>query len=57
MGVMVAPIIPGLTEHEMPAILKAAAAAGCAVGGLYDRAVAHGGLVRVRGVAGAPLSS
>jgi DNA repair photolyase len=27
-GVMVAPIIPGLTEHEMPAILKAAAAAG-----------------------------
>jgi len=27
-GVMVAPIIPGLTEHEMPAILKAAADAG-----------------------------
>src|SRR3954470_9906266 len=27
-GVMVAPIIPGLTEHEMPAILEAAAAAG-----------------------------
>ena len=27
-GVMVAPIIPGLTEHEMPAILKAAAQAG-----------------------------
>ena len=27
-GVMVAPIIPGLTEHEMPAILKAAAEAG-----------------------------
>jgi DNA repair photolyase len=27
-GVMVAPIIPGLTEHEAPAILKAAAAAG-----------------------------
>jgi DNA repair photolyase len=25
---MVAPIIPGLTEHEMPAILKAAADAG-----------------------------
>ena len=24
-GVMVAPLIPGLTEHEMPAILKAAA--------------------------------
>lgn len=27
-GVMVAPVIPGLTEHEMPAILKAAAEAG-----------------------------
>jgi DNA repair photolyase len=27
-GVMVAPIIPGLTDHEMPAILDAAAAAG-----------------------------
>jgi DNA repair photolyase len=27
-GVMVAPIIPGLTDHEMPAILDAAAGAG-----------------------------
>ena len=27
-GVMVAPIIPGLTDHEMPAILEAAAKAG-----------------------------
>ena len=27
-GVMVAPVIPGLTDHEMPAILEAAAAAG-----------------------------
>ena len=27
-GAMVAPIIPGLTDHEMPAILDAAAAAG-----------------------------
>lgn len=27
-GVMVAPIIPGLTDHEMPAILEAAAQAG-----------------------------
>ena len=27
-GVMVAPLIPGLTEHEMPAILKAASQAG-----------------------------
>ncbi len=27
-GVMVAPVIPGLTDHEMPGILEAAAAAG-----------------------------
>lgn len=27
-GVMVAPVVPGLTEHEIPAIVKAAAAAG-----------------------------
>ena len=27
-GVMVAPVVPGLTDHEMPAILKAAADAG-----------------------------
>ena len=27
-GVMVAPVIPGLTEHEIPSILKAAAQAG-----------------------------
>jgi DNA repair photolyase len=27
-GVMVAPVVPGLTDHEMPAILEAAAAAG-----------------------------
>jgi DNA repair photolyase len=27
-GVMVAPVIPGLTDHELPAILKAAAEAG-----------------------------
>ena len=27
-GVMVAPVIPGLTEHELPAILEAAAGAG-----------------------------
>lgn len=33
-GVMVAPIIPGLTEHEMPAILEAAAAAGAKRAGM-----------------------
>jgi DNA repair photolyase len=27
-GVMVAPVVPGLTDHEMPSILKAAAGAG-----------------------------
>ena len=32
-GVNVAPIIPGLTDHEMPAILKAAAAAGATSAG------------------------
>ncbi|QEH34941.1 Radical SAM superfamily protein [Aquisphaera giovannonii] len=32
-GVMVAPVIPGLTDHEMPAILEAAAAAGARVAG------------------------
>jgi len=32
-GVLVAPIIPGLTDHEMPGILKAAAAAGATSAG------------------------
>jgi len=32
-GVMVAPVIPGLTDHEMPAILKAAADAGATCAG------------------------
>jgi DNA repair photolyase len=32
-GTMVAPIIPGLNDHEMPAILQAAAAAGAAFAG------------------------
>jgi DNA repair photolyase len=32
-GVMVAPIIPGLTDHEMPAILSAAAQAGARFAG------------------------
>lgn len=32
-GVMVAPTIPGLTDHEMPAILKAAADAGAMYAG------------------------
>jgi DNA repair photolyase len=32
-GVMVAPIVPGLTEHEIPAILEAAARAGASFAG------------------------
>lgn len=32
-GVMVAPVVPGLTDHEMPAILKAAGAAGARFAG------------------------
>jgi DNA repair photolyase len=32
-GVMVAPVIPGLTDHEMPAILQAAVAAGARFAG------------------------
>jgi DNA repair photolyase len=32
-GVLVAPVIPGLTDHEIPSILKAAAAAGARFAG------------------------
>jgi DNA repair photolyase len=32
-GVMVAPVVPGLTDHEMPAILSAAADAGASICG------------------------
>ena len=32
-GVMVAPVIPGLTDHEVPAILSAAASAGASACG------------------------
>ena len=32
-GVMIAPIIPGLTDHEMPSILKAVASAGAQFAG------------------------
>ena len=54
-GVMVAPVIPGLTEHETPAILKAAAEAGGACRGVHDRPVAAGGLDLVPGLARATL--
>ena len=41
-GVMVAPIIPGLTDHEVPAILKAAAEAGAATAGRTVVRLPHG---------------
>jgi DNA repair photolyase len=33
-GVMIAPVIPGLTDHELPAIVKAAAEAGARFAGM-----------------------
>jgi DNA repair photolyase len=41
-GVMVAPIIPGLTDHEVPAILKAAADAGASTAGRTVVRLPHG---------------
>jgi DNA repair photolyase len=41
-GVMVAPIIPGLTDHEVPAILEAVAAAGALTAGRSVVRLPHG---------------
>jgi DNA repair photolyase len=41
-GVMVAPVIPGLTDHEIPAILAAAAAAGARWAGYVLLRLPHG---------------
>ncbi|HXT70465.1 MAG TPA: PA0069 family radical SAM protein [Vicinamibacterales bacterium] len=41
-GVMVAPIVPGLTDHELPAILKAAAEAGAKTAGRIVVRLPHG---------------
>jgi DNA repair photolyase len=41
-SVNVAPVIPGLTDHEMPAILKAAAAAGATGAGFTVLRLPHG---------------
>jgi len=41
-GVNVAPIIPGLTDHEIPAILKAAADAGARTAGRIVMRLPHG---------------
>ncbi len=41
-GVMVAPVVPGLTDHEMPAILKAAADAGAVRAAFIVLRLPHG---------------
>lgn len=41
-GVLVAPVIPGLTDHEMPAIIAAAAAAGAQTAGYTPVRLPHG---------------
>jgi len=41
-GVMVAPIVPGLTDHEVPAILRAAAEAGATTAGRTVVRLPHG---------------
>jgi DNA repair photolyase len=41
-GVMIAPIIPGLTDHEVPAILQRAADAGASFAGFIVLRLPHG---------------
>ena len=41
-GVIAAPMIPGLTDHELPAILKAAAAAGASTASYVVLRLPHG---------------
>lgn len=41
-GVMTAPVIPGLNDHELPAILAAAAAAGACSAGYVTLRLPHG---------------
>ncbi len=41
-GVMVAPVIPGLTDEEMPALLEAAASAGATHAGVIVLRLPHG---------------
>jgi DNA repair photolyase len=41
-GVLVAPVIPGLTDHEMPAILAAAARVGAQCAGYVTLRLPHG---------------
>jgi DNA repair photolyase len=41
-GVLVAPVVPGLTDHELPGILEAAAAAGAHSAGYVILRLPHG---------------
>jgi DNA repair photolyase len=41
-GVMVAPVVPGLTDHELPRILEAAAGAGARSAGFVPLRLPHG---------------
>jgi DNA repair photolyase len=41
-GVLVVPVIPGLTEHELPAILAAAARVGAQCAGYVTLRLPHG---------------
>jgi DNA repair photolyase len=41
-GVLVAPVIPGLTDHEMPAILEAASRAGASAAGYVPLRLPYG---------------
>jgi DNA repair photolyase len=41
-GVMAAPVVPGLTDHELPAILQAAAGAGASSAGYVVLRLPHG---------------
>ena len=41
-GVLVAPVVPGLTDHELPRILDAAAAAGATHAGFVVLRLPHG---------------
>src|SRR5690606_736433 len=41
-GVMIGPVLPGLTDHEIPAILKAAADAGASSAGYTMLRLPHG---------------
>ncbi|MEY2409045.1 MAG: hypothetical protein QOF48_1715 [Verrucomicrobiota bacterium] len=41
-GVLIAPVIPGITDHEIPSILEAASAAGAACAGYVMLRLPHG---------------